>query len=183
MAEIISDCALPFLPRGDGQHRDPRGAQHPDDGGPGLHRHQLGCHPRVSRLPGPSPLPTLESFPAGLVCCSRSDLLSAHHCGGAQLRPAGTPGGVTKGGVTGTDWRVTGQRRESRRQYGLVVERSVRVMSSDPCGIPKMKHKAAMAEREANCLQLQMKIEEFRGFVPKKINVASYSSKFSNKSS
>lgn len=92
-----------LLPRGDGQHRDPRGAQHPDDSGPGLHRHQLGGQSYVSGLHGPDPLPSLEGSPAGLVCCRGGALLPAHRCRCAQLRPAGKPGGVPEGGVASND--------------------------------------------------------------------------------
>ena len=86
-----------FLSRGNGQHGDPRGAQHPHDGGPGLHRHQLARQPRVSGLLGCEPLPPLEGSPAGLVCRGGTALLYAHRRCGAQLRSAGKPGGVPEG--------------------------------------------------------------------------------------
>lgn len=92
---IISDAAL--FSRGDGERGDPRGAQHPHHGGPGLHRHQLDRQSDVSGLPGREPLPPLEGSPAGLVRCGRAAVLPASHSGGAQLRPAGTPGGVSEG--------------------------------------------------------------------------------------
>lgn len=82
---------------GDGEHRDPRGAQHPDAGRPSLHRHQLDGRPSMPGLFGPQPLPTLEGFPAGLVCCGRTHLLPACRRGGAQLRPAGALGRVSEG--------------------------------------------------------------------------------------
>lgn len=87
-----------FLSLGDGQHGDPRGAQHPDDSGPGFHWHKLVCQPRVSGLLGCEPLPPLENVPDGLVCRGCAAVLSAHHCGGAQLRPARSSGGVSEGG-------------------------------------------------------------------------------------
>lgn len=97
-------CMLPLsslLPSsGDGKHRDPCGAQHPDDGGPGLHWHQLVCQSCMSRLLGSEPLSPLEGPPAGLVCCSCAALLSAFGRCGAQLRSARSPGGVPEGGVT-----------------------------------------------------------------------------------
>lgn len=83
--------------RGDGEHGDPCGAQHPDDGGFGLHRHQLGCHSGVSGLTGCKPLSPLEGPFAGLVCCCSFAVLSATCSGGAQLRPAGASGGVPEG--------------------------------------------------------------------------------------
>lgn len=96
MVQIISDGALCFS-GGNGEHRDPRGAQHPDPGGPGLHRHQLDRQPGVSGLPGRQSVPPLEGSLAGLVCCGGLAVLPAPRGGGAQLRPAGTPGGVPEG--------------------------------------------------------------------------------------
>lgn len=95
---LLSSTVLSLSP-GDGQHGDPRGAQHPDDGGSGLHWHQLVCQSCMSGLLGCKPVPPLESSPAALVCCSRTDLLSARRCCGAQLCPARSPGGVPEGGV------------------------------------------------------------------------------------
>lgn len=94
-------CTALFLSLGDGQHRDPRGAQHPDNGGPGLYWHELVRQPRVSGLPGCKPLPPLEDAPDGLVCRGGAAVLPAHHRGGAQLRPARSPGGVPEGGEGG----------------------------------------------------------------------------------
>lgn len=89
----------PSFLAGDGQHRDPCGAQHPDDGGSGFHRHELVCQSCLSGLPGCKSLPPLEGSPAGLVCRSCTALLSAHCRRGAQLCSARPPGGVPEGGV------------------------------------------------------------------------------------
>lgn len=101
LAHVVTvnfNCALPCEDHG--LYRPPCGAQHPDDGGPGLHWHQLVCQPSLSGLPGRDALPPLEAVPVGLVCHGRGPLLYAPCCHGAVLCPAGTPGGDHKGAPT-----------------------------------------------------------------------------------
>lgn len=82
---------------GDGKHRDPCGAQHPNNGGSGFHRHKLVGESCVPGLFGCKSLSSLESSPAGLVCWGSHALLSAPRRRGAQLCPAGSAGGVPEG--------------------------------------------------------------------------------------
>ena len=82
---------------GDGQLGDPRRTQHPHGGGPGRHRHQLVRGAHLSGLPGPRALPPLEEPPAGVVRSGRAALLAPRLRHSAQLRAAGTPGGVSQG--------------------------------------------------------------------------------------
>lgn len=96
LAVLIFPC--PFcLFVGDGQHRDPHGAQHPDDGGSGFHRHKLVRESCVPGLFGCKSLSSMESSPAGLVCWGGNALLSAPRRRGAQLCPTGSAGGVPEG--------------------------------------------------------------------------------------